>query len=82
MPELGSCKLCNKQKDLQLSHAVGDSVFRRIFKTNSGKGISVTRGDEDITYSSDSWAEHQLCSDCEMLLNLKYEKYSLGVLIN
>lgn len=80
MPEVGKCKLCNKQKDLQLSHAVGDSVFKKVFRTNSGKAISVTSGDEAIGYCSDSWAEHQLCADCEKLLNLEYEQYSLGVL--
>lgn len=65
---------------LQLSHAIGDSVFKKVFRTNSGKGISITSDDDDIGYSSDSWAEHQLCSDCETLLNLRYEKYSMGVL--
>lgn len=80
MPELGKCKLCNEQKDLQLSHAVGDSVFKKIFRTNSGKAISITSGNEDISYCSDSWAEHQLCAGCEELLNVEYEKYSLGVL--
>ena len=80
MPEIGKCKLCNKQKDLQLSHAVGDSVFKKVFRTNSGKAISITSGDEGIGYCSDSWAEHQLCADCEKLLNSEYEKYSLGVL--
>lgn len=80
MPIVGKCKLCNQQKDLQISHAVGDSIFKKIFRTNSGKGISLTADDEAIGYSSDSWAENQLCSDCEKTLNLKYEQYSLGVL--
>jgi hypothetical protein len=80
VPIIGKCKLCNLQKDIQLSHAVGDSVFKKIFKTNSGKGISLSSGNEAIGYSSDSWAEHQLCLDCEKLLNLEYEQYSLGVL--
>lgn len=77
---IGKCKLCNQQKDLQISHAVGDSIFKKIFRTNSGKGISLTSGDEAIGYSSDSWSEHQLCLDCEKLLNIEYEQYSLGVL--
>lgn len=80
MPKIGKCKLCKEQKDLQVSHAVGNSIFKRIFRTNSGKAISITSGDETIDYCSDSWAEHQLCSDCEKLLNLEYEAYSLGVL--
>jgi len=80
VPIVGRCKLCNQQKDLKISHAVGDSIFKKIFRTNSGKGISLTSGDEAIGYSSDSWAERQLCLDCEKLLNIEYEQYSLGVL--
>lgn len=80
MPIVEKCKLCNQQKDLQVSHAVGDSIFKKIFRTNSGKGITLTSGDEAIGYSSDSWAEHQLCLDCEKLLNIEYEQYALGVL--
>lgn len=63
-----------------VSHAVGDSIFKKIFKSNSGKAISISSGDEAIGYSSDSWAEHQLCSNCEKFLNQEYESYSLGVL--
>ncbi|BDY05429.1 hypothetical protein [Ferrimonas sp. YFM] len=74
------CKLCNIQSDLQISHAVGDSVFKKIFRTNSGKAIAITSGNAPIGYSSDSWAENQLCADCEKLLNHNYERYSLGVL--
>lgn len=80
MPKIGECKLCKKQRDLQVSHAVGDSIFKKIFRANSGKAISITSGDEAIGFSSDSWAEYQLCLSCEKLLNLEYEMYSLGVL--
>jgi len=76
----GECKLCKNKKDLQLSHAIGDSIFKKILRANSGKAISITSDDEPIGYTSDSWAEYQLCSDCEMLLNDRYESYSLGVL--
>ena len=80
MPKIERCKLCEELKELQISHAVGDSIFKRIFRANSGKAISITSGDEAVGYCSDSWAEHQLCSDCEKLLNQEYETYSLGVL--
>ena len=80
MAEVGLCKLCQKQKSLKISHAVGNSVFKRIYKQNSGTAITLTSGDEDIHYSNDSWAEYQLCGKCESLLNTNYERYSLGVL--
>ena len=80
MTKVGKCKLCEQQNDLQLSHAVGDSVFKKIFRKNSGKAISLSDGDYDIVYSCDSWAEYQLCKCCERYLNTEYEQYSLGVL--
>ncbi|MBL4638511.1 MAG: hypothetical protein JKY76_04035 [Proteobacteria bacterium] len=80
MSTLGICKLCELEKELQLSHAIGDAVFKRIFKANSGKAIAITSGDNSIHYSSDSWAEYQLCSECELLLNNEYERYSLNTL--
>ena len=80
MTQIGICKLCNKTKELRISHAIGDSIFKRIFRNNSGNAISISDTNDEVAYSSDSWAEHQQCSDCENLLNREYEKYSLGVL--
>jgi hypothetical protein len=76
------CKLCLAKAELKNSHAIGDSVFKRLYrkKSNSGKAIVLTLDDENIKYSSDSWSEHQLCNSCEKLLNTSYETYSLGVL--
>lgn len=80
--ESGSCKLCLAEAELKNSHAIGDSVFKRIYrkKSNSGKAIVLTLDEENIKYSSDSWSEHQLCGSCEKLLNTRYETYSLGIL--
>jgi len=74
------CKLCLNETDIQRSHAIANSVFKKIFRTNSGKAISLTRDERDISYSSDSWWDHQLCSTCEKYLNEEYEEYSLKVL--
>ena len=80
MRKIGVCKLCIKNNKLQFSHAIGDSIFKKIFRENSGKAIEVTSDNQHISYSSDSWAEDQLCEDCERLLNYRYEKYALSVL--
>jgi hypothetical protein len=80
MANLEECKLCKEQKYLKNSHAIGNAIFKRIFRNGSGKAISITSENEDIGYTSDSWAEHQLCGDCENLFNVKYEQYALGVL--
>lgn len=80
MQKIGICKLCLKNSHLQISHAIGDSIFKKIFRKYSGKAIEITTDDKHISYSSDSWAEPQLCEDCEQLLNSKYEDYALSVL--
>ncbi|MCC9662855.1 hypothetical protein LPA49_20130 [Pseudoalteromonas sp. MB41] len=80
MKTLGKCKLCEQQRELQKSHAIGNAVFKKLFKTMSGKGIFLSKDDKPIQYSSDSWAEPQLCKECEHFLNIEFERYSLTVL--
>lgn len=75
------CALCLKNVPLQKSHVIPDSIFKRIFRTNSGKGISFsTDEDSSVEYTSDSWSEPLLCEGCESALNEKYENYSLALL--
>ncbi|MGE6264161.1 hypothetical protein [Aeromonas media] len=75
------CRLCKRKSELQVSHAIGNAVFKKISRKYSGKTISISNDEERINqYSSDSWAEKQLCKECETLLNEKYEQYGLGVL--
>ena len=75
------CCLCCKEKELKSSHAIPDTVFKKILKGDSGKSIVVPGGgDEPIHYSSDSWDTLQLCDKCETLLNKHYESYSIKVL--
>lgn len=77
----GKCALCLKIADLRRSHAIPDSVFKRISKENNGKSIRFNNDNTSLVdYSSDSWWEYQLCGDCEKHLNLSYEQYSLSVL--
>lgn len=80
MPTHGTCKLCEKHKELQKSHAIGNAVFKKLFKTLSGKAITFHAGEGPISYSSNSWAELQLCKSCEHILNTEYERYSVNVL--
>lgn len=78
---MGTCEMCLKDRELQMSHAIPDSVFKKILRSNSGKAIVVPGGgDEPIHYSSDSWATSQLCGSCESLLNSQFETYSLRLL--
>lgn len=75
------CRLCDKDKELMNSHAIPDAIFRRLFREDSGKAIAF-RIDEDLPvgFSNDSWSEHQLCSDCEKLINNNYEKYAISLI--
>lgn len=77
---VGFCKLCNENKDLQKSHAIGAAIFRKILRADDGKAVEVANNDKYISYSSDSWAEYQLCNYCEGYLNPSYEQYSLLLL--
>ncbi|MBN45330.1 MAG: hypothetical protein CMH23_02535 [Methylophaga sp.] len=77
---IGNCMLCKEKKELQLSHAIPDAVFRRLLAQDSGKAIQFGSYIDKVGYSSDSWATHQLCSSCETLINTRYEHYFLKVL--
>jgi hypothetical protein len=79
---IGTCKLCQKYKELRNSHAIPDSIFRTIFKKDLGKAILLTTDDHDVVYSSDSLDTQQLCDDCEKKLNHEYEVYSINLLRN
>jgi hypothetical protein len=77
----GKCSLCLTTKALKRSHAIPDSIFKKIFKANDGKAIRFNDDDTShITYSSDSWWEYQLCTECEQHLNNSYEQYSLSAI--
>lgn len=78
---ISKCALCLQFKDLRRSHAIPDSVFKVIFRKNNGKAISFETDEvSPVTYSTDSWWEHQLCDCCERHLNLSYETYSLSAI--
>jgi len=77
---LGVCKLCLNESDLKKSHAISNSIFRKIFRSADGKGILISNNDDDIAYTIDSWKEEQLCHSCEQLLSSNYEKYAIEAL--
>lgn len=75
------CKLCLCKGKLCNSHAIPDSLFKTIFRSNSGKAIELSSIDEvPIKYTNDSWATEQLCEACERKLNNNYDEYNLKVL--
>lgn len=75
------CKLCDKENDLMRSHAIPNAIFRKLSHELSGKSIAFRLNDDSpVGFSSESWAEYQLCSDCEGLINSNYEKYAISLI--
>lgn len=77
---IGLCKLCLSQKPLCDSHALPNSLFNYILRSNSGKAIVIT-DDEDTParLSSDTWDVELLCETCERKLNRNYDSYGIAV---
>ncbi|WP_018678249.1 hypothetical protein [Acinetobacter tjernbergiae] len=80
--KISTCKLCNELKELQRSHVIGKSVFRNMLKNGEHYAITTSLSENKIFRSNDQWTTPMLCSDCEQLLNNKYENYSLWALRN
>lgn len=77
------CKLCKNLTQLELSHAIPKAVFNNIFRNSSGKAVAINADLNTYTqYSSDSWADYQLCKQCEAKLNNQYDSYGVNLLKN
>lgn len=82
MGQEGVCLICRKSSNLQLSHAIGNSVFRAITKREklSGKAILIDANNDRIRTTQESYPEYQLCSHCEKKLNVSFENTVLSML--
>lgn len=75
------CKLCQNEKKLCDSHALPMAMFRQILRKKESSGKLIVTVDDQSTpvfYSSDSWSTCLLCSDCERLLNEKYDLFGIS----
>lgn len=71
--------MCLKESELQWSHAIPNSFFKKLFKKNNGNAIFLSTSDaENIRLSSESFAQYQLCFNCEQLLSNNYEGYAIS----
>ena len=64
----GTCRLCKREADLQLSHVVPAFVFRWL-RESSGNGHMRTTASPNLRVQ-DGPQKHWLCSDCEARLAL------------
>ena len=80
--QIDYCKLCRKLTKLENSHAIPKAVFKHIFSYDStGKAVEINADlSTNTRYSSNSWAEHQLCKSCETRLNTQYDSYGINLL--
>ena len=75
----GKCKLCEKEDELCKSHAIPDSLFRKLFAKDSGKAIKLS-DDDFVQYTNESGWDYQLCRKCEAHLNFSYDKNAIKYL--
>lgn len=78
---LGVCLFCEEEKELKRSHAIGNTIFRKILKDcEKNAAIRISTMEEKLTLSNDSWATKQLCGECEQYFNQEFEAYSINAL--
>lgn len=72
---LGKCKLCQRDADLQESHIFPRSYFKFI-KSGSGQllEVKIDKDTEPVLSNLDP-KEYLFCRECEQFLSNKYEKY-------
>ncbi|WP_345829068.1 hypothetical protein AAGR22_19115 [Erwinia sp. HDF1-3R] len=72
------CKLCLQKSELQQSHIIPKSYFKKL-KKKDGKIMVIQEGKKTIT-GSFSPKEPMLCRECEQFLSINYEHYGIRVL--
>lgn len=78
---LGICKFCNEEKELQRSHAIGNTIFHNILKEcENGFAVKISLRENKIVNCNNSYATRQLCRNCESYFNSRFENYSVYVL--
>ncbi|MGC0954894.1 hypothetical protein WKH09_15965 [Pantoea agglomerans] len=75
----GICKLCLNENELQQSHIIPRSYFKRL--KQQGKLVMVRDGKHSIEGNIDP-KEAMLCWDCEQYLSTNLEQYGIDVLRN
>lgn len=74
----GICKLCLEEKELQGSHSIPRSYFKRL-KKNGPQLMIIKKGSKPKLGNIDP-KEPLLCSDCEQFISNEYESYGTRLL--
>lgn len=72
---IAKCVLCHEERELSLSHVIPKMCFRA-FRTENGGAFAVraTNIREVVRRNQSGFVERLLCSQCEALLNDRYER--------
>jgi hypothetical protein len=68
------CCSCHKRPSIPNSHAIPRSFFRKISRENSGKFIVLTDGADPARNSTDISKAHILCTECEKVFDVKFDR--------
>lgn len=79
MSVVNTCRLCETEKELQLSHIIPRSFIRRSKK--NGQTVLFTAGEGAKTGNYDP-KEYLLCHECEQYISKEFESYGIDLLKN
>ncbi|EON88690.1 hypothetical protein [Plesiomonas shigelloides] len=79
MQVVAHCRLCEKEKELKLSHIIPRSFIKR--RKQNGKTVLYTVGKGAVTGIYDP-KELLLCHECEQFLSKEFESYGIDLLRN
>src|ERR1039457_293527 len=78
MPVVGTCKLCHKTANLQVSHFLPNADYAQLREDALKNPHPVLMTEDDSVISAKQIAEHLLCVDCEERFGKLGESWVLG----
>lgn len=78
MPAIGTCKLCQKTAELQVSHFLPNAVYAQLRDDTLKNAHPVLMTEDDSIISPKQIAEPLLCVDCEQRFSKLGESWVLG----
>jgi len=74
----GTCKLCQKEKDLRDSHLIPAGIIRQLREPSLGNPHPIVVTDKIVVQSAKPIKDYVLCHDCENLFSKKGEAWVIG----
>jgi hypothetical protein len=77
---IGECRLCLRERELQLSHLLPRAVYDYLRQGDPGKNLPVIMTDRITVKDNEQLKDHLLCEECEDRFNKNGESYALSVM--